>query len=73
MWGTDWSNAYPGLTPVRDSPIADGWSQRLGRPMSEIGLETDRFMMRLVFHSVLWRKLSDDTGTVAEVHIPLDP
>ena len=41
--------------------------------MAEISLETDRFRRRLVFHSVRWRRISDDVETIAQVHIPLGP
>jgi hypothetical protein len=71
VWGTDWSNAYPGLSVRDQSDLADHWKQRLGRDMAEVSLETDRFFLRLVFHSVLWRKLDDDVGTISQVHIPL--
>lgn len=71
VWGTDWSNAYPGLSVPERSDLADHWKQRLGKDMAEVGLETDRFLLRLVFHSVLWRKLDDDVGTISQVHIPL--
>lgn len=70
---TDWSNAYPGLSIPDQSDLADHWTQRLGKEMAEVGLETDRFLLRLIFHSVLWRKLDDDVGTISQVHIPLRP
>ncbi|HVF06020.1 MAG TPA: hypothetical protein VNA20_14355 [Frankiaceae bacterium] len=73
VWGTLWSNAYPGLAAVVDSAVAGEWTRRLNRPMSEVRLETDRFELRLVFHAVRWRKLSDDTGTIAQVIVPIDP
>lgn len=71
VWGTDWSNAYPGITTADQSQLAEDWSQRVGKPMSEVGLETGRFALRLVFHSVQWRKINDETGTIAQMHIPL--
>jgi hypothetical protein len=71
VWGTDWSNAYPGLSVPQRSDLADDWMQRLGKEMAEVSLETDRFLLRLVFHSVRWRKLDDDIGTIEQVHIPL--
>ena len=69
VWGTYWSNAYPGLSVPDHSDLADHWKRRLGKDMTEVGLETDRFFVRLVFHSVLWRKLDDDVGTISQVHI----
>jgi hypothetical protein len=71
VWGTNWSNAYPGLSTPDRSNRAEQWSQRLGNDMAEVCLETDRFALSLVFHSVLWRKLDDDVGTISQVHIPL--
>jgi hypothetical protein len=71
VWGTDWSLAYPGITTPDRSQLAEDWTKRLGKEMSEVGLETDRFMIRLVFHAVRWRKISEDSGTITQVHIPL--
>jgi hypothetical protein len=71
VWGTDWSDAYPGLEIVRDSQIADEWSARLNKKMHEVTLETDRFFMRIIFHSVRSRKLSESTDTISKVVVPL--
>lgn len=71
VWGTDWSNAYPGITSSDRSKLAEDWTRRLGKDMSEMALETDRFALRLIFHAVLWRKLNQDTGTISQVNIPL--
>ncbi len=73
VWGTNWSLAFPGLVAVRDSPEADDWTQRLGQQMHELTLETDRFHLRLIFHSIRSRKLNDDQRTVSSVIIPLPP
>ena len=71
VWGTNWSNAYPGLAAVPDSTDAARWTARLGKPMHEMTVETDRFFLRLVFHSIRTRRLSSDIGTISQVHIPL--
>jgi hypothetical protein len=71
VWGTNWSLAYPGLDTPDDDPVAARWSQRLGKPMFFLALETDRFRLSLVFHDVRVRKLSDDDSTVRQVLIPL--
>ena len=71
VWGTNWSNAYPGLTGYGRSRVAAKWSKSLGKQMFEASLETDRFHLTLIFHSLRWRKLSDDTATISQVHIPL--
>jgi hypothetical protein len=71
VWGTDWSNAYPGIKRPDQSKLADDWTQRLGKDMSEVSLKTDRFELLLVFHAVRWRKINEDTGTITQAHIPL--
>lgn len=73
VWGTNWSNAYPGLESADESQAADEWADRLGKDMSEATLETDRFHLRLIFHSVTWRKIAEDIDTISQVHIPLEP
>ena len=73
VWGTNWSNAYPGLSTTDESKVAADWADRLGKDMFEATLETDRFQLGLVYHSVLWRKISDDAGTISQVHFPLEP
>ena len=67
VWGTNWSLAYPGLRAVPDSPGATDWSKRLGKQMFEVTLETDRFLLRLIFHSLRSRKLSEKHDTVSQV------
>jgi hypothetical protein len=71
VWGTNWSLAYPGLRAVPDSAQAANWSRRLGKEMFEATLATDRFSLRLIFHSLRWRKISDKSETVSKVVIPL--
>ena len=63
LWGTCWSLAYPGQTVSATSPRAEEWSKRLGRPMVEIRIETDRFLLVLVFHDVHIDKLNGETRT----------
>lgn len=71
VWGTDWSNAYPGLTIVENSKRARDWTKRLGKEMYEVTLETDRFFMSIIFHSVKTRKLSDSTSTISKTIFPV--
>jgi|SRR5579864_5247583 len=68
VWGTNWSNAYPGLRAVRSSVRAAAWSGRLDKPMFETTLETDRFFLRLIFHSLRVRKISEKTDTISQIH-----
>jgi hypothetical protein len=71
IWGTNWSNAYPGLELPDSDPVAQLWSDALGKAMFAIELTTDRFKLRLVFHDARWRKLSEDDSTIARVFHPI--
>jgi hypothetical protein len=72
VWGTNWSNAYPGITAIGESTLALEWSRRLNKEMFEMIMETDRFFIRLVFHNIRTRKISDHTNTISKVTIPLE-
>lgn len=72
VWGTNWSNAYPGISAVEDSDLAKEWSARLNKPFFEAILETDGFWLRLIFHSISSRKTSDDTKVISSVTMPVD-
>lgn len=69
--GANWSMAYPGLSLPENSPEAEEWSRRLGRPMHAAIIETDRFSIALVFSDAGLRKLSDDASLINQVIIPL--
>jgi hypothetical protein len=71
VWGTNWSLAFPGVELLHDDASATDWSRRLGHSMFAARIETDRFNMRLVFHDVVWEKLSDDRSLIDQVLIPL--
>ena len=71
VWGTNWSLAYPGIRAIRDSAQAAEWSRRLGKPVFETTLETDRFFLRLIFHSIRSRKIDDRFDTVCHVVHPI--
>ena len=73
VWGTNWSLAYPGITVIHDSPSAGEWGKRLGKQMFEVTLETDRFLLRLIFHSVRWQKVSEKCGTISQAITRLKP
>lgn len=72
VWGSNWSLANPGLFVAEDDPAAARWSERIGRPMFAMSVETDRFKLSLIFHGVRHRKLSDEAPVVGEVLFPLD-
>ena len=67
VWGTKWSVAFPGLRAVPESAQAAEWSRRLSKQMFETTLETDRFFLRLIFHSLRSRKTSEKCDTISQV------
>jgi hypothetical protein len=73
VWGACWSLAYPGKIVTATSPRAEEWSGRVGRAMVELSVETDRFLLTLVFHAIEVKKLNDDRALIDRVTIPLLP
>lgn len=71
VFGTNWSNAYPGFAVPEDNDKAASWSNKLNRKMHSASIETDRFKLTLVFHDVSLAKLNDETPTISQVTIPL--
>ncbi|HWT52295.1 MAG TPA: hypothetical protein VN113_08970 [Caulobacter sp.] len=71
VWGTNWSNAYPGLIAPDDDPDALAWANRVGRPMYAMALTTDRFRLRLIYSEVRSRKVGDDVSLIQQTIIPL--
>ncbi len=71
VWGTCWSLAWPGIRAIEPSAKAADWANRLRSPMYEAEIETDRFRINLIFNSLRWAKVSDETSTVSSVVIPL--
>jgi len=71
VWGNNWSLAYPGLEVPDDDPRAAQWTERLGRRMFAMAVETDRFRLSLIFHEARSRKLSEDSSVIQQALIPL--
>jgi hypothetical protein len=71
VWGTCWSMAYPGLTLHKDSERARSWSEPLQKPMHEVTIETEVFLLQLVFHDLTIQKLSDDVTIIDRSIFPL--
>ncbi|WP_159679290.1 hypothetical protein [Luteimonas sp. 9C] len=71
VWGTCWALARTGIRAVEPAPKAAAWAARLGNPMYEAEIDTDRFRINLIFGSLQWAKVSEETSTVSSVAIPL--
>ncbi len=70
VWGSCWSEAYPGLTYVDDSNAAQEWSERLNQPMHEVTIETNVQTFRLIFHDVIIQQVATgnpDTDEMAPI------
>ena len=71
VWGSNWSIAYPGLEAPDHDPAAVKWTERLGKSMHAMVIETDRVRISMVFHDVRSKKISDDNSIIDRVLIPL--
>lgn len=60
IWGVRFSVAYPGLEYVEGGPRAREWSDRLGIPMHEVRIETNAFVLTLVFVDFRYREMGDE-------------
>jgi hypothetical protein len=72
VWGACRSTAYPGLSYISESKRAREWSERLGKSMHEVSLETEAFKIHLVFSEFTVTKLSDEVRVLHKVMFPLD-
>jgi len=59
FWGVNYSSAYPGPSLLADSLLAREWSERLGRRMLEVLIETNAHNIRLIFHDLRVTDLPD--------------
>jgi hypothetical protein len=67
VWGTCFSDAYPGLSYVDGSTSAADWSRRLTQEMHEVALETNAFTLRLVFHDFVVEQVAVGDATSGEL------
>jgi hypothetical protein len=59
VWGVNRADAYPGLSYVANSSLAESWTARLGLDMHEVTVETNTFVLRLVCHDLRVELLSE--------------
>ena len=67
VWGSGFSEAYPGLTYIDDSAAAREWSTRLKQPMHEVTLETNCQLFRFVFHDVIIQEIAKGNPDTKEL------
>lgn len=63
VWGVNWSRLYPGWTLKAPSQKALDWGRRLGLEFHEVVVETEAFVIELVFLEIAVSKVSDDRST----------
>jgi len=71
VWGTNWSNAYPGISNLVESEKVLFWSNALEKKMSEIELETDRFIINLIFHDIEIKKINENNEQISSIIVAL--
>ena len=71
VWGVCWSDAYPGLKYVENSPLALKWTKEFQTEMHEAIIETNAFSIQLVFHDFTITKLSDQVEIIDKLLFPL--
>ena len=62
VWGVNWSLAYPGWDYIAESSKARAWSESLGKTMHEVSVETNVYVLHLVFHALQVRKVDKNTS-----------
>ena len=60
LWGTNWSLAYPGFKKIENSDKAADWSSRLGKKMNEVKLETNLYLINLIYETWILEKTGDN-------------
>lgn len=72
VWGVKWSLMYPGWKRHAASQRAAAWSEHVGLEFHEVVVETNAFLITLVFASLHIKQVSDriDPG-IHKAYIPL--
>lgn len=74
LWGVKWSNMYPGWKRNPTSEKAALWSERLGFDFHEVVVETNAYIITLIFADLRIEKLSDRISPgINATYIPLRP
>ena len=67
VWGTNWAIAYPGFSNVDLSNKSLEWSNRIGREMKELLVESEVYKINLIYHEWIIKKLNDETRLISQV------
>lgn len=71
VWGVRYAAAYPGMSYVDHSASARQWTEQLNREMHEVRIETNAWVLHLVFHDLRVEQLAvGDPTTGALTDLP---
>jgi hypothetical protein len=73
VWGVCWALAYPGLSYISDSSLAASWTERIGREMHEVWIESNFYRIELVCHDLIVARMATGdpkTGKLTTFDVP---
>ena len=71
LWSVSWAGAYPGLLYEEHSKLAAEWTNRLHHTMHEVKVETNVYLLQVIFHTLTVEKLSEQTSILEHISIPV--
>jgi hypothetical protein len=71
IWGVRFADAYPGMEYLETGERAEYWSGLMGRKMHEITVETNAYLLRLVFADVRYTFVGNEPEVVLSKDMPL--
>jgi hypothetical protein len=60
LWGVKWAELMPGWTLQPDSENAADWSRRLGIDFHEVIIQSNAYVITLIFSDLVVTRLSED-------------
>ncbi len=72
VWGTNWAIAYPGFSSIPNSIKAKKWTDKLGKEMQEVMVESEIFKINLIYQDWTIKKLNNDTNLISQVLSPFN-
>jgi hypothetical protein len=71
IWGVRFADAYPGIEYLENGERAEYWSGLMGGKMHEITVETNAYLLRLVFADVRYAFVGNEPEVVLPKDMPL--
>jgi hypothetical protein len=67
VWGVEWADAYPGVERLEATDAVAAWTDELGKPMHGIRIETNAYVIELVCHDLVVRRLATGDPLTGEL------